>query len=78
MSTYGKKLKKMSAVILALISVSAVCSEASAQQPSQAQHERSPVVVPLGLYSALLVRSARRQSLVGLPAKKHGQPFTRL
>ena len=37
MSTYGKKLKKMSAVILALISVSAVCSVASAQQPSQAQ-----------------------------------------
>jgi hypothetical protein len=37
MSTYGKKLRKMSAVILALMSVSAVCSVASAQQPSQAQ-----------------------------------------
>src|SRR5271156_7055868 len=37
MSTHGKKLRKMSAVILALMSVSAVCSVASAQQPSQAQ-----------------------------------------
>ena len=37
MSTYGKKLRKISAVILALMSVSAVCSVASAQQPSQAQ-----------------------------------------
>jgi hypothetical protein len=37
MSTYDKKLKKISAVILALISVSVVCSVAGAQQPSQAQ-----------------------------------------
>src|SRR5277367_1165813 len=37
MSTYGKKLGKISAVILVLMSVSAVCSAASAQQPSQAQ-----------------------------------------
>src|SRR5271155_2420167 len=37
MSTYGKKLGKISAVILVLMSVSAVCSVASAQQPSQAQ-----------------------------------------
>jgi hypothetical protein len=36
MSAYGKKLRKIS-VILALMSVSAVCSVASAQQPSQAQ-----------------------------------------
>jgi hypothetical protein len=40
--------------------------------------ERGSVVVSLGLYSALLVRSDRRQSLVGLPAKKHRQPFARL
>jgi hypothetical protein len=37
MSTNDKKPKKMSPVILALLGVSALCSEASAQQPSQAQ-----------------------------------------
>ena len=37
MSTYGKKLRKMSAVGLAVLGVSGVCSVASAQQPSQAQ-----------------------------------------
>ena len=37
MSTYGKKMGKMSAVILAVLSVSGVCSEVRAQQPSQAQ-----------------------------------------
>jgi hypothetical protein len=37
MSTNDKKPKKMSPVILALLGVSALCSEASAQPPSQAQ-----------------------------------------
>jgi hypothetical protein len=37
MRTNDKKPKKMSPVILVLLGVSALCSEASAQQPSQAQ-----------------------------------------
>jgi hypothetical protein len=37
--------------------------------------KRGSVVVSLGLHGALLVRSKRRQSLVGLPAKKHRQSF---
>jgi hypothetical protein len=37
--------------------------------------KRGSVVVSLGLHGALLVRSKRWQSLVGLPAKKHRQSF---
>jgi len=40
--------------------------------------KRGSVVVSLRLHGALLVRSERWQSLVGLPAKKHRQSFPRL
>ena len=40
--------------------------------------KRGSIVLSLGLHGALLVRSTRWQSLVGLPAKKHRQSFPRL